>query len=185
MFGTISSLPFMANSSAEGRSPPCTKSALFAAPKGYARVAQELLNPFRTAVPFWGQTPQPSSSLSPKRDCGSKGVNRNTPKGCLCKGCALAKDFLMWRQQGGCLPCSTWDKWAVQVVLVASQARPRPRPIPHKSRTASVRCPLRVHRTAYTHLSSVDHPGRKSWRRTGYRGTRFVFPLCAVRMYVP
>ena len=40
------------------------------------------LNPFLTlwiweltAVPFWGQTTQTSSSLSPKRDCGSKGVN--------------------------------------------------------------------------------------------------------------
>ena len=31
-------------------------------------------NPFRTAVPFWGQTTQFSSSLPPKRDCGSKGV---------------------------------------------------------------------------------------------------------------
>ena len=30
--------------------------------------------PFRTAVPFWGQTSQISSSLSPKRDCGSKAV---------------------------------------------------------------------------------------------------------------
>ena len=29
---------------------------------------------FRTTVPFWGQTTQISSSLSPKRDCGSKGV---------------------------------------------------------------------------------------------------------------
>ena len=27
------------------------------------------------SVPFWGQTSQTSSSLSPKRDCGSKGVN--------------------------------------------------------------------------------------------------------------
>ena len=33
------------------------------------------INPFRTAVPFWGQNSQCSSSLSPKRDCGSKGVN--------------------------------------------------------------------------------------------------------------
>ena len=33
------------------------------------------LNPFRTAVPFWGQTSQISSSFVPKRDCGSKGVN--------------------------------------------------------------------------------------------------------------
>ena len=34
------------------------------------------VNPFRTAVPLWGQTTQISSSLSPKRDCGSKRVNR-------------------------------------------------------------------------------------------------------------
>ena len=33
------------------------------------------LTPFRTAVPFWGQTTQILSSLSPKRDCGSKGDN--------------------------------------------------------------------------------------------------------------
>ena len=33
------------------------------------------VNPFRTAVPFWGQTTQSSSSLSPKRDCGPKRVN--------------------------------------------------------------------------------------------------------------
>ena len=33
------------------------------------------INPFRTAVPLWGQTSQISSTLSPKRDCGSKGVN--------------------------------------------------------------------------------------------------------------
>ena len=33
------------------------------------------LNPFRTAVPFWGHTSQISSILSPKRDCGPKGVN--------------------------------------------------------------------------------------------------------------
>ena len=32
------------------------------------------VNPFRTAVPCWGQTSEISSSLSPKRDCGSKGV---------------------------------------------------------------------------------------------------------------
>ena len=32
------------------------------------------LNPFRTAVSFWGQSSQISSSFVPKRDCGSKGV---------------------------------------------------------------------------------------------------------------
>ena len=32
------------------------------------------VNSFRTAVPFWGQTSQISSGLSPIRDCGSKGV---------------------------------------------------------------------------------------------------------------
>ena len=34
-------------------------------------------NPFRTAVQFWGQTSQISSSFVPKRDCGSKGVKFN------------------------------------------------------------------------------------------------------------
>ena len=33
------------------------------------------LNPFRTVVPFWGQSAQVSSSLCPKRDCGSERVN--------------------------------------------------------------------------------------------------------------
>ena len=42
-------------------------------------------NPFRTAVPFWGQTTQLLSNLSPKRDCGSKGVKLllNQTFGCL------------------------------------------------------------------------------------------------------
>ena len=35
-----------------------------------------MINPFRTAVPLWGQTSQISSTLSPKRDCGSKGVKK-------------------------------------------------------------------------------------------------------------
>ena len=39
------------------------------------RVPCIAFNPVRTAVPFWGQTTQSSSCLSPKRDCGSKGVN--------------------------------------------------------------------------------------------------------------
>ena len=34
------------------------------------------LNPFRTAVPFWGQITQKLTGLSPKRDCGSEGVKR-------------------------------------------------------------------------------------------------------------
>ena len=37
--------------------------------------AHPWFNPFRTAVPFWGQTPQISSRLPPKRDSGSKGVH--------------------------------------------------------------------------------------------------------------
>ena len=32
------------------------------------------VNPFSTAVPFWGHTIQLSSSLPPKRDCGPKGI---------------------------------------------------------------------------------------------------------------
>ena len=38
------------------------------------RTFTRYLNPFRTAVLFWGQTTQISSRLSPKRDCGSEGV---------------------------------------------------------------------------------------------------------------
>ena len=34
-------------------------------------------HPFMTAVPLWGQSTQISSSLSPKRDCGSKGVKND------------------------------------------------------------------------------------------------------------
>ena len=30
------------------------------------------INPFRTAVPFWGQASQILSNLSPNRDCGPK-----------------------------------------------------------------------------------------------------------------
>ena len=37
------------------------------------------IDPFRTAVPFWGQTSQISSSFVPKRDRGSKGVKRDSP----------------------------------------------------------------------------------------------------------
>ena len=33
------------------------------------------LNPFRTAVPFGGQTTRNLTGLSPKRDCGAKRVN--------------------------------------------------------------------------------------------------------------
>ena len=36
------------------------------------------VNPFSTAVPFWGQTSQFSSVLSPKRDCGPKGAKFST-----------------------------------------------------------------------------------------------------------
>ena len=33
-----------------------------------------LVNPFRTAVPFWGQTSQIISNMSPKRDCSLRRV---------------------------------------------------------------------------------------------------------------
>ena len=39
-------------------------------------LVRETLHPFRTAVPFWGQTTQISSRLSIKRDSGSKGINK-------------------------------------------------------------------------------------------------------------
>ena len=36
--------------------------------------ASPAVNPFRTAVPFWGQSTQISSRLPQKRDCGSERV---------------------------------------------------------------------------------------------------------------
>ena len=38
--------------------------------------AERAVIAFRTAIPFRGQTTQTSSSLSPKRDCGSKRVKK-------------------------------------------------------------------------------------------------------------
>ena len=35
-----------------------------------------LFNPFRTTVPFGGQTTRNLTGLPPKRDCSSKGVKR-------------------------------------------------------------------------------------------------------------
>ena len=45
------------------------ESALKFAPKGVWCLN---MNPFRTAVPFWGHTTQIPSNLSPKRDGGPK-----------------------------------------------------------------------------------------------------------------
>ena len=42
--------------------------------KDVIQFAKATLNPFRTAVSFWGQSTQISSRLSPNRDCGSKRV---------------------------------------------------------------------------------------------------------------
>ena len=53
------------------------------------------INPFRTAVPFWGQITQFSNSLSPKRDWGPKRVNiiilcPQTLHCCCCCCCCTA-----------------------------------------------------------------------------------------------
>ena len=40
---------------------------------------RQILDPFRTAVPFWGQTTWKLSGLSPKRDCRSKRVKKSRP----------------------------------------------------------------------------------------------------------
>ena len=58
-------------------------------------VPRSSIDPFRTAVPFWGQTSQMSSSLSPKQDCGPKGVKVPSPTVVIyCAGsiCATAVD---------------------------------------------------------------------------------------------
>ena len=41
----------------------------------------ERVNPFRTAVPLWGQPNQNLSSLSPKRDCSTK-TSEGRPTNC-------------------------------------------------------------------------------------------------------
>ena len=54
---------------------------------------QVLLDPFRTAVPVWGQTTQMLRGLSPKRDCGPKRVNTACTRAALlikyCGCCTL------------------------------------------------------------------------------------------------
>ena len=61
------------------------------------------VNPFRTAVPLWGQTTQISSSLSPKRDCVPKRVKNRPREGgdlwirCLTRGWRRAiKQTIIW-----------------------------------------------------------------------------------------
>ena len=56
----------------------CGTTAVLQTEDGYTQ-----LNPFRTAVPFWGQSSKISSSFVPKRDSGSKGVKRY----CCCRCC--------------------------------------------------------------------------------------------------
>ena len=48
--------------------------------------AGSAIDPFRTAVPLWGQSIQFLSSVSPKRDCSpiNKRVNRHIPGTCTC-----------------------------------------------------------------------------------------------------
>ena len=48
-----------------------------------ARRRSFALSPFRTAVPFWGQIPYNLTSLSPKRDCGSKREHPTVREGLL------------------------------------------------------------------------------------------------------
>ena len=50
---------------------------LFLISNSYTR----LINPFRTAVPFWGQVSQTPSKLSPQRDCGPRRLNRPDHRG--------------------------------------------------------------------------------------------------------
>ena len=47
-------------------------------PQGHGLLREhDLLDPFRTAVPFWGQSTQNLTDLSPKRDCSlNKRVKR-------------------------------------------------------------------------------------------------------------
>ena len=60
-------------------SPPSCLSCLSLVPKRIMMVSvmyhvMMIVNPFRTAVPFWGQNSWNLTGLSPKRDCGPKRV---------------------------------------------------------------------------------------------------------------
>ena len=116
-----------------------------------------LLNPFRTAVPFWGQTNQISSSLSPKRDCGCKGVMnvQSLPAVLVRKVKDLlyvnmdTQTVLAWQGRAVCQygypngPCMAGQSCIVVGFKVAfvcrapSPARPPARPPAH-----SLSCPL-------------------------------------------
>ena len=78
------------NTTSDASVSPSRRNLLF---KATIFVVRAALNPFRTAVPFWGQTSQISSSFVPKRDRGSKGV-----KACL-------GGNRVWNSSQGCLRC--------------------------------------------------------------------------------
>ena len=65
------------------------------------------LSPFRTAVLFKGQTIQITSDLSPKRDCGSKRVNRQDEDFCLLFVCVFNRAGYIYNTPVLCFATST------------------------------------------------------------------------------
>ena len=64
-----------------------------------------------TAVPFWGQTTQISSSLSPKRHCGSKGaIKRDRTTRSSCRTFVLRPCAAFVIQRGVCASEQSFDQ---------------------------------------------------------------------------
>ena len=63
-------------------------------------LALKLLNPFRTAVPFWGQSTWSLTGLSPKWDCGSKGVNIDPLQQYVVSSSKVCANCFLWRCLG-------------------------------------------------------------------------------------
>ena len=68
--------------------------------------ANQLLNPFRTAALFRGQTTRISSSVSPKRDCGSKVVDPLETTAFYGHIIPLEVQVVYPRKKGGCYALS-------------------------------------------------------------------------------
>ena len=62
------------------------------------------LNPFRTAVPFWGQNSQILSNLSLKRDCSPKRVMASACRSFLSRGTPVSQKYCLVRQKKTATP---------------------------------------------------------------------------------
>ena len=81
------------------------------------------VNPFRTAVPFRGQTTPISSSLSPKRDGGSKGVKEpgHSRKGFQRKCATSIVERAITKEESAM--CATWGVERLEIEWIRIRGR--------------------------------------------------------------